>query len=1086
MRDFGLQPGNKIVLQVEREDFIPVFWSCILGGFLPIPISIPPSYSESNKVLTKLHDVWKLLNHPPILTTEALAPQIQAALEQHGTKVQTPTVETIETYPADTQWYPSQPDNPIYFLLTSGTTGKPKLITHTHRSVVSRFFPPKQNKSLKDEEKIDFRWLPFEHMGGLRIVVPNVYCQIHLSTTAFLQKPFLWFDIIHKYRVTQAVILNFALRLLIDEIDREPQHPCNLSSLRQIMIAGEPIVAQTARTFLQRLADWGLSDDVLYPAYGMSETGEITISQDFSLDNTSNEDSFVVVGQPTPRHSIRIVDSQGHLLQEGEIGSIEVCGPTISVGYYQSPEKNRTAFTEDGWFRTGDLGFLQDGSLTVTGRKKEIIIINGLNYHSHQFEKVVTEIEGVTPTYTVACGVRQPSSDTDELAIFFNTSILEPNCLSQLLRKIRRTVVRQLGVNSTYLIPVEKSVIPKTGTGKIQRLQLKQRFERGEFEAIHKQVEELLDREFVAPRTESEKALAAIWTELLGVEVGVNDDFFELGGHSLLVPQVILRLQQAFKVELSLRTLFESPTLAQLDKTLKELSQNSPKQPFVTTETGTYKQPWWGVENEYPLSPELELYWIGSQLSSANTFSPKFSIQNRSTWKCEFDPVLLQRACDLVVKRNEILRTCLIRKGSNVLKLLSKLLPNSLVNQRSPSLLKHLEQAIITLLGKPNSIAAKLIHRLISFKINLELNLVRQKILPPQPVQLNYYNYESVGNENALEKMVEEIATSEVQRPFDMNHGPLLRCAFIKNPNETLTVLVTVHHGFVDLTGVKQVAEELYRVYQALKRNELNSLEIPPQYGDYSIRWASLKNSSSYRADIYFWQKQFAYCNPIVIPPQPSAECRENFQSSEPIDREIGELINSYCQEIRVPTSAFFLAAYYLLLHQITKGTNLYAIVNNGTRPDIDSEATIGTFLQLFPLTVNLKQSHTITQLIRASAHNIFALIEHRRVSLPRLVSHDIYIAGAMMKQPPCVFQVIQTTEKPLQNRRTPSYLIDAPDWRFDILIHGTSKYSLRVGYNMVFYGHEYVESLVNQYQQILTNMATNPQQDIIQIKQKA
>ncbi|NEQ66096.1 MAG: AMP-binding protein [Symploca sp. SIO2D2] len=1097
LRDFGLQPGNPIILQVERPDFISAFWSCILGGFLPVPISIAPDYEQSNQVLTKLYDVWNLLNHPPILTTAVLAPQIYGAFERHGAQVQTPTVEILETYAPDHQWYPSQPDDPALLLLSSGTTGQPKLITYSHGDAVRRFSLPNQN-SLFGAQTIDLRWTPLDHINGLRIILPHTGDKIHLSTAAFLQNPLLWLDIIQKYRVTHAVMLNFALKLVFDCLETVQQPRWNLSSLKQIIIGAEPIVAKTARTFLKKLSVHGLSPDVLCPSYSMSEIGPITRSKNFLLKTTSDEDPFVIVGKPTPRHSIRIVDAQGHLLREGEIGSIEATGATMTVGYYQNPAANRTAFTADGWFRTGDLGFIKDGCLTVTGREKEIIIINGANYHAHQIDKIVEEIKEITPSYTVACGVRQPNSNTDKLAIFFHTPISAPNPLALLLQEIRRTVVLKVGVNPTYLIPVEQSVIPKTGTGKIQRLKLKQRFEAGEFELIQQQVEALPGRKFVAPRTETEKAIAAIWREVLGVEVGVDDDFFELGGHSLLVPQIMLRVQQAFKVALPLRTLFESPTISQLAQTLNQLSTIKPsfllppascllpcfvREPLSgNSEAGSYKESWWGKSSEYPLSPELELYWVGSQLSSANTFSPKYSIQNRSTWKCQLDPVLFQRACDLVVERNEILRTRLIQQGSTVLQLLSKLLPNSSVNQGSSSKLKQIEQTILALLEKPNSIGAKLVHRLIAFKINLELTLVRQQILPPQPVKFTYYDHESITDESAFQPTVEEIATTEVEHPFDLNQGPLLRCAVIKNSNQTLTVIITVHHGFVDFTGVQQVAEELYSTYQALATNQLDSLVVRPQYRDYATRWASLKNSLGYQEDLNFWQNHFAPCQPLVIPPQPGADCREDFQISEPVQQKTGELIHAYCQEIRVPTSAFFLAGYYLLLHRITKETNLYAIVNNGTRPDLESESTIGTFLQLFPLAVNLTQTPTIKGLIQASASNIFALLEHRRVSLPRLVSNDIRLAAAMMKQPACIFQVIQTTQKPVQNRRAPSYLIDAPDWRFDIFIHGSIQYYLKIAYNRAFYEHEYVENSVNEYQTIVTKMAINPQEAILNI----
>ncbi len=125
------------------------------------------------------------------------------------------------------------------------------------------------------------------------------------------------------------------------------------------------------------------------------------------------------------------------------------------------------------------MGFLNDGYLTVTGREKEIIIVNGKNYSCQEIEAVVEEVEGVQPFYTVASSCGQADSETEQLGIFFNTSITKESDLGNLAKNIRGKLTQTLGINPKYLIPLQKSAIPRTSTGKIQRLSLKQRLETG-------------------------------------------------------------------------------------------------------------------------------------------------------------------------------------------------------------------------------------------------------------------------------------------------------------------------------------------------------------------------------------------------------------------------------------------------------------------------------------------------------------------------------------------------------------------------------------------------------------------------------
>ncbi|MDB9511354.1 SDR family NAD(P)-dependent oxidoreductase [Kamptonema animale CS-326] len=495
LRKLGLKPQDKVIFQFDRnQDFIAAFWGCVLGGFVPVPIAIAPTYSESNGSVTKLHHAWQMLEQPTILTNEKLAPSILALSKTWGVdSIQIETIEELQIGTPDKRAENSNPDDLALLLLTSGSTGMPKGVMQSHRNLLSRSASTSQINNFNNKD-ISLNWMPLDHVGGLVMFhIRDVYLgckQIHVVKEAILQNPLLWLDLIDRFKATITWAPNFAYALINNQAHKIQSQYWNLSSMRFILNAGEAIVAKTARGFLELLCPQGLPANAMRPAWGMSETSSaITFSNNFSLDSTADCDAFVEVGFPIPGISIRIVDSNDQVVEQETIGRLQVKGVSVTSGYYQNPELNREVFTEDGWFNTGDLGFLKGDNLTITGRAKDTIIVNGLNYYSHEIEAVVEEVEGVEVSYTAACAVRTPDSNSDKLAIFFHTHISEANPLALLLKDIRASIVKKIGLNPDYLIPVEKETIPKTEIGKIQRSQLSQRFIAGDFDSILKHLD---------------------------------------------------------------------------------------------------------------------------------------------------------------------------------------------------------------------------------------------------------------------------------------------------------------------------------------------------------------------------------------------------------------------------------------------------------------------------------------------------------------------------------------------------------------------------------------------------------------------
>lgn len=187
------------------------------------------------------------------------------------------------------------------------------------------------------------------------------------------------------------------------------------------------------------------------------------------------------VGEPVPGVSIRITDINDRVLREGEVGRLQVTGAPVMHGYHGDPELNRRSFTADGWLITGDLGIIRDGRLTVTGREKDVVIVNGVNYPNHEIEAVAETVGGVERSFTAACAVRVPGDDTDSLAIFFcpaGGSAADP---APVVHAIRERVARKVGISPRFIIPLGQEEVPKTAIGKIERSRLRSGFERDEF-----------------------------------------------------------------------------------------------------------------------------------------------------------------------------------------------------------------------------------------------------------------------------------------------------------------------------------------------------------------------------------------------------------------------------------------------------------------------------------------------------------------------------------------------------------------------------------------------------------------------------
>ncbi|MFE2280598.1 amino acid adenylation domain-containing protein [Streptomyces sp. NPDC059454] len=505
LRRAGLRPGDQVILQCDAtEDFLAVLWGCVLGGFVAVPLTVPTSYDTPSAALTKLEGIWRMLGRPWIVCSADRQAGLRAlASRQEWPGPRITTADALREAPEDHDWHPAEPDDLLLMLMTSGSTGLPKAVRLTHRNVLTRSAATEQMNTLGTDD-VSLNWIPLDHVTGVVMFhLRDVYLgcrQIHAPTSWILQDPLRWMDLADRHRVTVTWAPNFAFGLLAEQSHRFTGRAWDLSPMRLVMNAGEVVVASAARRFLHTLKPFGLPQDVMHPGWGMSETCSVVTDAVLPGEPPADEGTFVSCGRPYPGFAMRIVDDTGTVRAEEDAGRLQVRGTSVTGGYHDNPAANAEAFTEDGWFDTGDLAFLRAGELYITGRAKDVIIVNGVNHYSHEIEACVEELPCVERSFTAAVAVRtDPSSPTDELALFFHLTAEAAADPAGPLRRIAGKVTREIGISPAFLIPVERQTVPKTEIGKIQRTKLRKGLEAGDFDEEVRRTQLLLGSAATVP-----------------------------------------------------------------------------------------------------------------------------------------------------------------------------------------------------------------------------------------------------------------------------------------------------------------------------------------------------------------------------------------------------------------------------------------------------------------------------------------------------------------------------------------------------------------------------------------------------------
>jgi acyl-CoA synthetase (AMP-forming)/AMP-acid ligase II len=501
IQEMGLGQGDRVgLIIIEPEDFILTFLACLRIGVIPVPLYPPLSFGALDAYVERTSKVLSSSRAKLLLVSSRLQNVLWNLVDQ---------VDSLETLLAaeklknavGTPTYPNITPESIAFLqYTSGSTADPKGVIVTHGSLIANTEVTVREGLQLTLEKNDkcVSWLPLYHDMGLIgfVIAPLVHgiSTIFIPTLRFIKRPSVWLDTMHRHRATVSFAPNFAFALATRRVKDADLDRWDLSCVQMLGCGAEPIQPETVRAFTELFSKrCNMPTNAVLPAYGMAEA-TLCISLKRRLDTmrtihlcadtfgekgevveSESEDAIehVSCGRPFKGHEVVAMSSDGTILPEGREGELCVSGPSVTPGYFQNPTATAETF-RNGWLHTGDLGYMFDGEVYVTGRIKDLIIVNGRNIHPQAVEWAVAEVENVRRGNVVAFSVPSPTGEA--LVVVLESKLDET---TELARAAAKAVQSELSLNVSDVIVLKPGSIPKTSSGKLQRRKTRTRYIEG-------------------------------------------------------------------------------------------------------------------------------------------------------------------------------------------------------------------------------------------------------------------------------------------------------------------------------------------------------------------------------------------------------------------------------------------------------------------------------------------------------------------------------------------------------------------------------------------------------------------------------
>ncbi len=1035
LRQKGLKKGDYLIFQLRTEQyFIRVFWGCILGGIVPIPLPVPLTLSTGTEAFQKLLKINQQLFNPFIVTEENLMQFFEEEYRDNQLRYMICEELMSDLNHSTVELDALDNEDLAYIQYSSGSTGEPKGVLLSQNNVVYNIHQISDRLHFHlNKEHFGANWVPLTHDMGLvgfhLTPLSKGFNHIILSPDTFTKNPTMFLQKVQKYHVTHFVSPNFGLAWMNDKVNDDDIKNLDLSSVKLIHNGAEPISMEVVRRFYQKFRPAGLKSNVVYQVYGMAEAclavsmpkiGED--NQSIIIDRTnnrigndikelpidaSNAMEFAAVGKPIKDLEIKIVDDSDNLLLEEQIGNIMIKGPNVFKGYLR---QDGARFTKDGFFSTGDLGFVKNGYLYVTGRKKDIIIVHGQNFFANDLERILGSTLPIDFNQTLVVSYFDNAKAKDEVIIFVRyTNNLKD--FEKMYHKVQETLFQSLGFTADFVVFLTS--FPKTASDKPQRYKLLEQFRNHQFENVMNGSTMHFSPTTAAPRNELESKIAHIWQSVLGIEmIGIEDNFFEIGGNSLKAAMLIAKIQKEMDMDLTLRQFFQKPTIKELVASLQN-----------TAKTVHQKIPSIGKKEFYMVSSAQRRMFILNQFEKHST---QYNNAEILEVKGNLDRNHLQRSVDQLIQRHEAFRT--------------------------------------------------------SFEITAEG--VMQKV--QDEVENAILSYD-ISDKNNQQEAVNEIIKGFI-KPFDLHQAPLIRVGLIQLAKERHILMFDTHHIISD--GMSK--EILIKDFTAIYNGEILQ-ELKLQYKDFAVWQSQLYKSEEFKQQETYWLTLFTGEIPNLN--LPSDYVRPVIQSFEgdrlfiKFDQKIKDGLDKIKTQTETTLYMVLLAALNILLSKYSGHEEIVIGSPVAGRSHTDLANIVGVFVNLLAMRNCPERRKTFKAFLTEVKENVVKALENQDYPFEELVE-KILVKRDVSRNP--LFDVLfalQNMDKSaigIADLTITPYAIENPVSKFDLSIYAYELedcIKLEFEYCTKLFTKKSIERFANSYQKVIEQVIENLEQAIEEIQ---
>lgn len=505
LRDRGVEPGDRVAIMLPTSlEYFEAFYGTIFAGGVPVPIYPPLRRSQVAEHLRRQAGILQNAGAVTLVTDGltqrfgVLLSGLVPSLRGVYTMVELTSSDAMLAAPLAVKT-----SDTALIQYTSGSTGDPKGVVLSHANLLANIRSMGSAMQVTSND-VFVSWLPLYHdmgligawLGSLYYAVPAAI----MSPLSFIANPARWLWAIHNNRATLSAAPNFAFELCLKRVADKDIAGLDLGSLRMVANGAEPVSPNTIDRFTERFQAYGFAPEAMAPVYGLAENSvglafpppgripvidrverrslaEQGIARPAAADDPAAAE-FAGCGQPIPGNQIRIVDETGREAPERKQGRLEFKGPSATSGYLANREKTKALFHGD-WLDSGDLGYIADGELYLTGRVKDVIIRAGRNLHPQELEECIGNVDGVRKGCVAVVAGTDSATGTERLIVIAETRVSEDALREDLKKRILAEAAAVLEMPPEEIVLVPPQTVPKTSSGKIRRAATRELFESG-------------------------------------------------------------------------------------------------------------------------------------------------------------------------------------------------------------------------------------------------------------------------------------------------------------------------------------------------------------------------------------------------------------------------------------------------------------------------------------------------------------------------------------------------------------------------------------------------------------------------------